>query len=550
MIPFKIKMHFILRFVKGRMVNSLSSNAIRRPYFMEDNRTRNTTKITISKNLKQLVELITGFVTRTVFIHCLGADYLGLNGLFTSILSTLSLAELGVGSAIVFQMYKPISEKNYDVIKKLVAFYKKCYNIIGIGIFVIGVCLIPLLPVLVNLDNSIPVNYYIIYLLYLFNTASSYWYYSYLQSVMIAYQKQDIVYNYNSWFKIIFSILGSIGLVVTRNYYVYLCLNVIVTLVQNLFIRNRVYKLFPFIRDINGFILEKEKVKKIYKDMSAIMIDRVSNTLSSSFDTMIVSAFVSTTLVGCISNYAMINNMVIGIGTSLSVSAYGGIGNLVAKGNKAHDLEVFYRLDFINSYLLYFIVVCVCTLSTPFIILWAGTNYIIDYSIVFCIAFDAYIYNSLWPIWGFKDGMGLFSKGKFLKLIRGISNVILSVVICRYYGAFGVYFASLITNAIITVPMFIYITFKYGFECSPVYYYLTFAFRTVITIFAILMTRRLCSLFGDVTWFTFIGMFFTCIIVPNVIYFLIFGRSKEWKEVKDIYILPLLNKVISKMKKF
>ena len=510
---------------------------------MKNGRIENTLRIMVSKNIKQIVELITSFVTRTFFIHCLGADYLGLNGLFSSILSALSLADLGVGSAIVFHLYKPIAVGDEEEIKKLVRFYKTCYLIIGTFIFIVGCCLIPTLPYIVNFDTNVDLNLYIIYILYLFNTASSYWFYSYLQSVANAYQKQDIVNKYVSLFKIVTSLICSAGLIISRNYYVYLVAQIIVTFAQNICIRKKLFEIFPVIRKLKGYKLEHCKVMRIFKDVSAIMVDRVSNTLSTSFDSLIVSAFVSTTMVGYISNYMLINGMVIGVATSIATAAYASIGDLVSTSDTERQIKVFKKLDFANHYLLYFVCVCETVLATPFIILWSGDSYTVSFPVIFCIYFDAYIYNLLWPIWGFKDGMGLFNKGKFLKLIRGVINIVMSIAVCRKYGAFGVYFASLITNLLITVPNFTYIVFRYGFNKSPREQLVKVLFRMCLTVSVIFITRYLCGLLGTVSIVSFIGMMAICSVVPNLIFFLLYHKTSEWKELQNKYFIPILNRV-------
>ncbi len=507
---------------------------------MQNDRTSNTIRIMISKNMRLVVELFTSFVTRTVFIYCLSADYLGLNGLFSSVLSALSVAELGIGSAIVFHMYKPIAENNEEEIKKLISFYKTCYFIIGWVIFGIGLCMIPALPRIVNFEINLDVNLYVIYLLYLFNTASTYWFYSYLQSVANAHQKQNLVNNYASLFKVVTAAACSLGLVLTRNYYVYLITQISLVFAQNWYIRTRIIRTFPVAKNIKGYKLEREKVKRIFKDVSAILIDRISNTLSTTFDSLIVSTFVSTTMVGYISNYSLINNAVVGVATSLAMSAYAGIGNLVSTESTEKMIRTFRKLDFINDFLLYFCCVCTCVLSTPFITLWAGKDYVVSFPVIFCIVFDSYAYNMLWPTWGFKDGMGLFGKGKFLKLFRGIANIVLSVISCRYWGAFGVYFASLITNLLFTVPVFIYIVFHYGFQISCKRQMLTVLFRLCMTAGVIMLTRYLCSLLGEITLLSFMGMIVISVTIPLFLFWAVYRNTDNWTEMIQQYVSPLL----------
>ena len=509
-------------------------------------RTEKAMKIMFSQNLRLIVEAVMGFISRTIFVTMLGADYLGLNGLFASILSTLSLAELGFGSAIGYHLYKPVSEKNYEEINKLLAFYKKIYYRVGSFILMAGLCLTPFLQKLINFDNAVDINVYVIYVMFLINTVFSYFVSAYMTVLANADQRGDVLYNIASITKIVTTIGCSVGLLITHNYYVYLSVQIAVSLGSQVITRFIIQKMYPFVKRAPKKQLERRTVQRIYSDVSSIMIDRLSNTLSNSFDNMIVSAFVGTALVGRISNYTMISSLVIGVAASFASSSYAGIGNLVASSDVDHQIKVYKLMDFINYYILFFCANCLCILLSPFVSLWLGTDYVIDFSILFCIIFDAFIYNLLWPTWGFKDGMGLFKYGRFLKLIRGIINIILSVVICFSFGAFGVYFASLITNLFITLPMFIFVVYKHGFKRSSRGAIIRVYLHVVFTFACILLTRFLCGLLGKVNFVTFGLMILISVIVPNTIFYLVYHHTEEWKEMENRYIKKIVLRICHK----
>ena len=141
----------------------------------------------------KIITLLGPFIIRTMILWIMGSEYIGLNSLFTSILSFLSLAELGVGSALVYSMYKPIAEDDQDMICALLNLYRKMYRIIGMIILGVGLLLLPFLNKLVKGEAPADVNLYILYLIYLFNTVISYVMFAYKQSLLTAFQRSDII---------------------------------------------------------------------------------------------------------------------------------------------------------------------------------------------------------------------------------------------------------------------------------------------------------------------------------------------------------------------
>ena len=180
-------------------------------------------------------QLIIPFFIRTIIIQVLGIEYLGLNCLFVSILQVLNLAELGVGSAMVYSMYKPIAEDDAKTINALLKLYKKYYNIIGSVILCIGVSLMPFLPKLVSSNIPNNINIYILYCFNLMATISSYWLFSYKSSLLLARQRVDIIS--------IIALLCSLSqyffqifvLIIFKNYYVFLIIAVFMQILQNIF---------------------------------------------------------------------------------------------------------------------------------------------------------------------------------------------------------------------------------------------------------------------------------------------------------------------------
>ena len=172
---------------------------------MGKSRTENAVKNVKTGFIVQLVNKLMAFVVRTVFIKCLNSDYLGVNGLFTNVLTILSFAELGIGTAIIFSMYKPVADENIEKIKSYMKLYQKSYNVIGICVFILGLLVIPFMGVIIKDAPNIKESIILIYFLFLTNTASSY-FFTYKKSIIIAHQKQSVINNIDSIFYIVKSI--------------------------------------------------------------------------------------------------------------------------------------------------------------------------------------------------------------------------------------------------------------------------------------------------------------------------------------------------------
>ena len=161
-------------------------------------RTKNAVRNLVFGFINKMIIMLFPFVIRTIIIRELGAGYLGLGSLFTSILQVLNLAELGFSSAVVFCMYKPIAEKDSETICALLNLYKQIYRIIGIVILVIGLALTPFLPYLIKGTVPNGINIYILYYIYLFNTAITYFLFAYKSTLLVAHQRNDVVSNISS----------------------------------------------------------------------------------------------------------------------------------------------------------------------------------------------------------------------------------------------------------------------------------------------------------------------------------------------------------------
>ena len=268
---------------------------------MKLERTKNSVKGIVSGMINKIILLIIPFIVRTIFIKTLGMEYLGLNSLFSSILNILNLAELGVGSAIVFSLYSAIAKNDEKEICALMNFYKKIYRIIGILVVAIGLIILPFIRQLCKGSVPTDVNIYILYLMYLVNSASSYFLYAYKNCLLTAYQQTYISNNVSTFVKVGLNVLQAIFLLLGQGYYVYLALAILATITENIVNAIWATRKYPNYK-ANGEIPKDEK-KMIYKKVKALFFYKVGGVVLSSVDSIVISSFLGLTVLGKYNNY-------------------------------------------------------------------------------------------------------------------------------------------------------------------------------------------------------------------------------------------------------
>lgn len=271
-------------------------------------RTKNSILNFITNLGSMLLTVLLNFITRSVFIHTLGSSYLGIEGLFTNILSMLSLAELGFGSAIVFKLYRPIQENDQQRLRVLMKLYKRVYLIIGGVIIVLGLCLLPLLPHLIEDYDSLAalgLNATVIFLIYLFSSASSYWFFGYKTSFVEATQKSYKLTVIGYAISIASSLCQILILVLTGNFILYLLCQILFSVTRNLVYAAVCDKNHPYLKEKTSERVSRTELKEFFKDCSALLLYRVSNVIIGGSDNIVLSSLVGLSTVGLYANYLL-----------------------------------------------------------------------------------------------------------------------------------------------------------------------------------------------------------------------------------------------------
>lgn len=440
---------------------------------MGRSRTKNVSVNVVVALVCQVVNLIINFASRTVFIKTLGADYLGVNGLFTNVLTILSFAELGIGNAIVFSMYKPLALGDTEKLGSLMGLYKKAYRIIGIIVAAVGVCITPFLGLIIRNAPDISENLSLLYLLFLFNTVSSY-FFVYKKSIIIADQKNYIVLALTEGVHIIQIVAQIVFLYLTHNFIIYLLLQIVCTIIGNIISSVIADRLYPYLKQKSA-PLDKDESHNIFKNVRALAMYKFGSVILNGTDNILVSALVGVTEVGLVSNYVLLNTSCNSILSKITDAFTASVGNLNVIGDDQKKYDTFNKLFFITAWLYGFASVGLITVTTPFITSWIGTEYLLDNVTAIAIVTGFYVHGVHSVAYTYRTTLGFFVQSRYIALWSAALNIILSVVLCKWIGLAGIFIATPISRIFgvgITDPILIY---KKAFRKNPIIYYIKYA---------------------------------------------------------------------------
>ncbi len=494
---------------------------------METSRTKNSIRNSTVSLITQILTVVINFIVKTVFIHTLGSEYLGVNGLFSNIITMLSLADLGIGVAIPYSLYKPLAEHDTNKINIFMKFYAKVYNMIGIIVLTFGLLLTPFLSFLIK-DMPEISNLKFIYALFVIHSASSY-FFVYKRFLIESDQKGFITSMIVFIFSTILSVLQIIILLLTKNYILFLLSSIVIVILQNIYISHKAMQLYPFLKKKNVGKMKKEDIQDITKNVSSLLIYRVGNVVTNGTDNIIISKFIGLIVVGLYSNYLLIINSLNLVLTQIFNAITASIGNLVVTTNGKRSSNIYEKLNLFNFWLYALCGSCLLSLLNPFIELWIGKEYLLSFSVVFLLVLNFYITGMQAVTTAFRNAYGLFYKAKYRPLVMIAINIVVSIILVHFMGITGVVLGT-ITSRILTVawldPCIVY---RYGFRKQPKRYfikYILFFLLFLGTSFIAYLTVNLIPN-GNFLWFILKAMI--CFLLTNGIFYLIFKDTDDFK---------------------
>lgn len=494
-----------------------------------------------------IINTILGFICRIIFVRCLSADYLGISGLFTNILTMLSLAELGIGSAVVFALYKPLAENDKSKIASLVEFYGKAYKAIGIFIAIIGLALMPFLNFIIKEVPNIKESIYLLYLIYLFNTASTY-FFTYRSSLVIAAQQNYIVVGLNYIITTIQSVAQVIYLLATKEYIGYLVIQTIGTFIYNVVISHIAVKKFPYIKDKNINPLEDKEKKALFRDIKDLTVYKLSGLLVNSTDNIITTFFSGLVTTGMASNYTLLTTTLSSLLNQIFNSLTASIGNYNVTESKEKQYYMFKFLNMMNFWIFAWASIGILYVSNDLVELCFGKNYVLGMEIPFIIALNFYTVGMQNAVWTFKQTLGLFKYGKFAQIFTALINIVFSVLLGYRFGLAGILLATFIARVLTNLWYDPYVVYKYGFYKKPSEYLHNYIKYLVMLIIMIMICGISCNMINGGVVYRVMLKIFICSIIPNFICILMFYRRKEFRYFYDI-IKKIFNIIKNKCKK-
>lgn len=499
---------------------------------MKIERTKNAARNIVWGVIEKSAAVLLPFIVRTIMIRTLGSEYLGLSSLFTSILSVLSISELGIGTAIVFSMYKPIAEDDTDTLCALLNAYRTIYRIIGLIILIVGLGIVPFLPKLVKGDVPSDVSLYILYYVYLFNTVASYFLFSYKAALFSAFQRNDLISKRGFVVNLVSNIYKIIVLMLFHNYYIYVIIIPIATIATNLLNAYLADKMFPEIK-CRGALAPDIKAG-IKKRIIGLLSFKIYNVVFASVDSIVISAFLGLTPLAIYNNYYYIQNALVGFLVILTSSITAGVGNKMVTNSKEDNYQDFKKITFANGWICSWCAVCMLCLYQPFMELWVGKDLVFPFSTMTLMVFYFLLPRITTIQYTYREAAGLWWEDRFRPLVATVVNLGTNLLLVQIIGMNGVIISTLICTVFINVPWGAIVLFKNYFKRSPNEYFRHILYFLLITSITGVVTYLICTMVDQNGIVSLLIRAAICLIIPNLLFWIFYHRMKEYSFLTEM----------------
>lgn len=502
---------------------------------MKIERGKNASRNIIFGTLLKGYGILLPFIMRSVIVYELGVNYLGLNSLFNSILHVLNLAELGVGSAMVFSMYKPIVEDDSETICAYMYLYRQYYRIIGAVVLGVGLIITPFVPRLIKSDVPADMNVYVLYLMNLLATVLTYWLFSYRKSVLEAHQRNDVISKITIATDTVKYLLQIAVLVIFQNYYYYVIAILFSQVLNNIVSALISKKMFPQFEPRG--ILPAEEKEAMNRRVKDFFTAKFGGTVVTWADAIVVSAFLGLESLAIYQNYYYVMNGVIGVVAIIYASIVAGVGNSILVKPMSENKKDFHVFSFMIAWASAICISCFGALYQPFMRLWMGEKLLLsnDMVVLFCVYFWVFEIDKMITV--YKDAGGIWHQDRFRPLITGIVNLVLNIIMVNFIGLYGVLLSTIISFALISDPWIISNVYKLIFKDSPKQYALELAAYTVgIFVIAVICNFLSYRLIPDSGIVTFIIKGVISFSVSNTLFILAFSHSPHYQDAKRLLL--------------
>ena len=495
------------------------------------NRVKNAKRNSIWGMASKFVTMICPFIIRTIMIKTLGMEYLGLNSLFASILNVLSCTELGFGLAIIYSMYKPVAENDYKLISALLNMYKKIYRIIGFLVLGLGICLLPFLKLFIHGEIPSTSNIYLLFMIYLMNSVSSYWFFAYKLAILKVNQRSDVISKISLLSITLMYIFQIVALIFFKNYYLYIILIPLSTIINNTIAAIFVKKKFP------QFIAKGEVDQQIKQELKTkvvgLMIIKISSISRDAFDSIVISTYLGLKEVAIYNNYYYILNAITGFLTVFTTAISGIAGNTVVTETIEKNYSDMNRLNFAYMWISGWCTVCLACLYQPFMKFWVGESAMFSDSVMWLFPIYFIIIKLGDVMAQYFDATGLWDRRKWYALCEAIGNLLLNFLLGYLFGVVGILISTIITTFILGFIISSKVIFEHYFKKGYTNYIISQTKYMVISILVAFFTYIICKPLDNVIMNTILLILvkaIICLIIPNVIFFMIYKNTSIFKE--------------------
>lgn len=508
---------------------------------MKIERTKNAARNMLFDGLQKSINMVIPFIMRTVMLHYLGVKYLGLNGLFQSILSFLNLAELGVGSAMVFSMYKPIAEDDTDSICALMKLYRTSYRTIGIVIAVTGLLLTPFLRSLIKDELPSDMNLYILYFMNLGCTVLTYWLFAYKRCLLDAHQRGDVGSKISLCIQLLGYALKLLVLIVFKNYYYFLSIQLLTQITSNIMISVRVTKMYPEYSPRGN--LPKDKVMDIVHRVRDLFTSKFSAVVFNSADTLVISSFMGLVILATYQNYYSIITSLRTFLEGILGACIAGVGNSLVTESEEKNYRDLNRFTLLFGWIMGVSSSMLLCMYQPFMKIWMGEENLLAVNYVICFVIYYYTMGMNRIINMFKDAAGIWHRDRFRPLVAALVNLGLNLATVKWMGLYGVLLSSVISIVVVQIPWLFHNLFQEVFPHRYLWHYIRlFGGLGIVALISCIGSWFACSVLHLGVWTSLIINACISFVVPNLLLFIVYGRNKLFRDSVNHILKTLLGK--------
>lgn len=488
----------------------------------------------ITNIISYIISFIPNLIIRKVFIATLGNGLLGLSSLFTNLIGWISIVELGVGTAIVYSLYKPFAENDKKTVNAYINFYRKFYRAVGFIILGIGILLAPFIKYFVKEDISSKVMIFG-FLLYLINSFISYMFSHKLCILNVAQEAYKVTIG-TTVSKLTIAILQYIMLRNYPDFFLYIIIQMLINILYYIIINIYILSKYSWLNDKKQE-LEGNSKKNLIKNVRALFMHKIGGLVVFSTDNIVISKFIGLTVLANYTNYQMIISAlqsVVKVGIS-GITA--SVGIMLVEGDKKKAYETHKKIFFLSFWIVSYIIITLYNTLDQFIAIWIGKESFLNSFTVCILLINMYFLLMRSSVDSFQEGSGNFYQDRYGPIAEGTINLVMSIILVKRIGISGVFVGTLISNFLVVFWTKPYVVYKHVFKINVKNYFIMYFKYLGIALIPLFLTNFLLNSLKYN--YNIMSLIINCIIntlIINLTYLLIFYKTKEFKFYKDLFM--------------